>query len=374
MKTLKLLILTFLLLSLSACDMGLRQMGPTEYGAKFRVLPRFLGGGLSSKLISPGELSVVWPWERIYKVDTALKGISWGTAGENNADSNKKVLELVHTRSLDGNEVALAVTVRYQVHQNPESINKLLQYTATEDSTIEDVVAALARSDIRAFLNELKTSEYLDSEHRYKAVDNVKASLYKQLSPLGIDVQSVILNDFRFERLLPNGDVDDSYQERLNEIQRLREQTEREKNRVDTVIAKKQYEYNEALAEVNRMVAEAEGYSKQSKISGDSYLASRQNEAKGVLAEGKSQAEGMMEQVKALSGPGGRALLKLDLVKQLTENHAGFVVVGQGNNSQGQNNGISVSKVDMNDILTQTGLLEGLSSQKEASSQKNTKK
>ena len=55
--------ITALALTLIGCDTGFRQMGPTEYGLKFRKIPTVLGGGIADKVISPREMVMVLPWE-----------------------------------------------------------------------------------------------------------------------------------------------------------------------------------------------------------------------------------------------------------------------------------------------------------------------
>ena len=329
-------------------------MGATEYGVRFRKLPRAVGGGVASTVIHPGQLVFIWPWDSIYKVDTGVRGLSWGRA-HNSSSGETGNPDFVHTRALDGNEVALSVTIRYRVKSDPEGLIRMVQEVATNDEQVEGVVTAVARADIRTYMNELRTSDFLDTGERYRAVDRVKESIVSRLDRYNVEVSAVILDDFRFERVLPDASIDSSYQDRLNDTQRMREQTEREKARIDTVVAKKGQEYNEVLGTVNREIAEAEGYKKQATLRGDAYLQTRANESKGLRAQGKAQVQGLIEQINALAGPGGRALLKLDLAKNLLKNDPKFIVMGQG-----KGNSLDVQRIDANELINQAGLFEAM--------------
>ena len=353
----KLILFSTLIISLSGCDTGFQQMGPTEYGVKFRMLPPTLGGGIAKKVVRPGEMAIIWPWDSIYRFDTSVKDVTWGApSGKTDVPEGN----YVYTRAADGNEVALAVTVRYRVAAEPEKLRELARTVATSNSQIEDIVVAIARSDIRTSMNELKTSEFLEKEARYRGVDKAKSLIDSRLNTYGIEIERVNLDDFRFERLLKDGKIDASYQEKLKEIQKTREETEREISRIDTVTAKKNQEYNTAQAEVNRVVQEAEGYKQQAMVRGDAYLQAKGNGAKAIKALGEAEVEGLTKQIKALSGPGGKALLKLELVKQLLKYDPKFIVVGEGASSEG----IQVQRLDTNDLIGQIGILEGLEKSK----------
>ena len=360
-----LLILVLGAMALSGCDTGLKQMGPTEYGIIFRKLPPAIGGGVSSKVTYPGQTVVVWPWDAIYRFDTSVQDITWGVATNTaTADASEKETArpndpgYVNTRALDGNEVALAVIVRYQVTTDAERLRHMVESVATSDSEVKELVVSVARADIRTYLNELKTSQFLDKSELYTAVDKAKDSMASRLRPFGIDVLSVDLRDFRFERALETGDVDTRYGDNLREIQKLQQDREREISRIETVKAKKQQEYNEALAEVNRKVAEARGIKDQSKYRGDAYYTTRMNEALGIKARGEAEVKGLIQQIEALNGPGGHELLKLELVKQLLKSDPKFIVLGEGSGAQN----MDVRRTDTNQLLGQLGLLEGMRS------------
>jgi hypothetical protein len=339
------------LILLAALCSACQKMEPTEYGVRFRRLPPFLFGGVSSQVINPGQTTALMPWDEIYRFDTSVKDITWG--GETNGRSRGSY---VHTRALDGNEVALGVTIRYRITTSPEQLVQLLQEAATDEASVRALVVAIGRADIRTFMNQLETSEFLDDKSRYEAIDKARDSMKRRLEPYGIEILGVALDDYRFERALKEGAVDASYQEKLTEIQKLREDTNREKSRIATIRAKKLQELNNAEAVVNRQVAEAEGYKKQSMLRGDGYFQAKSNEAEAILTRGKAEVEGVIEQINALSGSGGEAILKLDLAKHLIRAQPKFVVLGDSNGP----GSVDVKRLDTNELLSQLGLIEAM--------------
>ncbi|MDZ4786786.1 MAG: SPFH domain-containing protein [bacterium] len=346
------------LLLLSGCDTGFRQMGTTEYGVLFRKLPPSLGGGVGMKVINPGEYALIWPWDRIYRFDISLQYISWGAGS--NKEGYKQHSDYVYTRAVDGNEVALAVTVQYRVSDKPEDLVRLVHNVANSNMAVDTLVETVARANIRAFMNELKTSAFFDGKARYEAIDKSKDAMNTNLNPEGIYIEKVILDEHRFERQLRDGSTDRSYQDKIDETQKIGQDTERELLRIDTIRAQKAQEFNEVQGKVNRQIAEADGYSKQSKLRGDGFLQAKTNDALGVLAKGKSEVDGMKQKIAALEGQGGIELLKLEFAKYLSKEKPSFVTLGDQSNS----NNVDVRKLDTNELLRQIGMSEALKEEK----------
>lgn len=347
-----LLLGVFIGCALTGCDRPIRTMGPTEYGLKFRKLPEFLGGGLENSIIPSGQTVILFPWESLYRYNSSVREISWGP--------DSKFEEYLHTRTRDGNEVALAFTVRFQIVPELEKLLNTARFVATNDEGVQELVIAIARADIRNYMNELKTAEFIDPQARFRAINKVSDAMQGRLNFYGIRIVSVNLDDFRFERMLDDRKTDDTYQDRLDETQKLVQETEREVSRIDTVAAQKQQEYNDIQAKVNRIVEEAKGVLQQATAKGQSYLKVKDNEAKSILVKGKAEVEGMIEKINALSGSGGRALLKLDIARQLSHGSQSFIIMNNGNSS----NDLSLNKTDTNQLLQQMGVVESMKEDK----------
>lgn len=349
MRHLSFRLIGVMLLLLGLC--GCQTMGPTEHGVRFRKLPpRFLGG-IAGEVIPPGKTIIVLPAiDTIYRFTTAVQDISWG---ERPGDEGS----LVYTRAQDGNEVALSLTVLYQIDPKEDTLRELIRGVAVSDIEVRELVESVTLAEVRTAMNELRTPDFLNKDARYHAVDKVRLAIEERLKGYGIRVVRVNLDDFRFERLVKDGDtatVDTSYQDKLREIQRLGENTERERQRVKTVQAKKSQELNEMQAQVNRWIQEAEGYKNQAVLRGDGFLQARRNEASAILAEGRALVEGLRAQVDALSGSGGIAVLKLELAKKLAEAQSKFIVMGE------QSQAIDVQRTDTNQLIEQLGIVEAM--------------
>lgn len=322
---------------------GCQQMGTSEYGVIFRKLPPTVGGGVSDSIVTPGKTVFLMPWESLYRFDTSVKSIEWGAKGSADGSEN----DYVETRALDGNEVSLAVKIQYRIDENPQKLVNLVQNVATSNEEVEELVAAVGRTEIRTHMNKLKTSAFFVNEKKYAGEQEVRQALQDRLAGYGIDVQNVNLKEHRFG---------ESYQKKINEVQTKNEETKRELLLRATIKSQKEKELNDAQGEVNRGVAEAEGYKQQAMLRGDGYYKSKENEATGILAAGKAEVEGMKEQINALAGVGGEAILKLELAKQLQKNNPKFMVLGEGQ----AGSELQLRKVDTNQLLQQMGIVEAL--------------
>jgi len=331
-----LLILTLLILS------GCTRLDSREYGLRFWKFPPELGGGVTHKIIEPGETVMDLPFlSQIYIFDAGVREISWG-------NRQGAHLPVLHTRASDGNEVALSVTVSYRVIPESTGLLSLLQYVGSDDDQIRSLVQVTTEADVRTYMNALRTSSFIEDRSRYSAVDQVQASLRDRLAPFGIEILRLNLDNFRF---------DSAYEDKLKAIQSQIEETERERARIATILAQKEQERNNMQAEVNQMIEVAKGYREQAFTRGNNLLKAKKNEAEGILASGQASAEGLREMIEALSGPGGEALLKIELARQLIENNPSYIILGEGS---GRGDSLSVNRIDTNDLIGQLGLLEGV--------------
>lgn len=358
---------------LAGCDdlmrqLPVQQLGARERGVVFRRLPTFLGGGVSSAVHAPGTLVIVWPWDAIYRVDTGSRDVPLGETELDETESGAPHPGgFVFTRANDGNEVALKMTVRYRVRDSEESLVRLIQEVASSNEELERIVVAVSRAAVRQHMNELKTSGFLREQERYLAVDAVQIGIQDGLNaiiPEGVEVLAVMLDRFEFARLLPGGGVDRSYQEKLNEALRLTEQTAQERLRIETVKEEGELREFEAQATVNRLMEEAQGIRKQAVARGDSYLTRRENEAKGILALGQAEVQGIVEKLDALSGPGGAAILRMEVAKALKDSDSRFVLMGR---DAGDGSSLEVQRVDTNALLQSLGLFEGIQARGQSS-------
>jgi len=349
----------------AGCDTGLQTMGATEYGVRFRKLPVLLGGGVgaASSVASPLQTVVVMPWEELYRFDTSPRYLSWGRGLGDGGGANTVVQdEDVHTRVLDGNEAALKIKLWYHIQPEPQRLVQMVQEVATSEEEVQHLVISVVRSEIRTHLNRLRTPEFRDVLKLNATIDDTLTAIRERLEPQGISVDGLNLLEYRFVRLLPNGSEDTSYQDRLREIQEREQDIQGERSRIETVRAKKQKEYSEAESKYNARLEEARGFKEQSAYQGDSYFAARSNEAKAILAEGRAEVDGLRKQIAALSGKGGETMVRLEVARQLAQSNPKFVSLSAAKGGAAGSAGASLelSKTDMNQLLQQLGVAEGV--------------
>lgn len=347
MKRFIIIFVIFLAVFFSLCSY--ESMGATQHAVVFEKLPPVdLGfikfGGVQDGVIKPKEVEFVYLWESLYRFDTSIQSISWGNIGEGD---DPTIADYVQTRALDGNEVGLAITLRY--HLNPKKLKHIVEYVAENDLQIREIVEEVALADIRTHMNILKTQDFFNTDARRAAVVRVKDALRARFEPEGIIIDDVFYNDYRFEN---------RYQELIEETQALNQKTEREEKRILTLVEDRRKRKLETQADVNRLVRDANGYKEQARLRGDGYLEAKKNDAKRVAAQGTAEVNALKEKIAALSGPGGKALLRLTLVKELMKNNPQFLLLDSADNNA---MGLNLNKTDTNRLLEQVGVVIGAS-------------
>lgn len=350
---------------LTGCEQAFTKMEGTEYGVIFSAFPRTLGGGIRDKVLRPGDMAFILPWETVYRIDAGVQNVGWGDADD---QPGSDAADYVQTRTLDGNEVGLSFSIQYRI--DPEKIAYIVQNVSVNDKGIRRLVEALSRADIRTHMNMLRTLDYFDNEQmtlvaeqsrkslerRLQTAERVKKSLNHRLNREGIIIEDVGYKGHRFERRLPDGKIDQSYQDLIDNTQAVIQETEQEIKKVNSELERKRREKNDALAKVNSVVQEAEGYKHQAKLRGDGYLKAKENEAEQIRSVGEAEVEGLRKQIEAMNGPGGEALLRLSVVRELLANKPSFVVL---NGSQDGKGGFDIHRLDTNELLKQIGAFAG---------------
>ncbi|PIW69346.1 MAG: hypothetical protein COW08_07600, partial [Ignavibacteriales bacterium CG12_big_fil_rev_8_21_14_0_65_30_8] len=175
------------------------------------------------------------------------------------------------------------------------------------------------------------------------ALEKAKAAMNARLNPEGIIIDSINYFGHKFERIGPQG-IDDSYQHKIDETEVTKRAVDLERERVDTAVEQKRTVYNNLQGHVNRQNEEALGRKQQAILRGDSYFKIRELEAQRIKAVGEQEIIGLKKRIDALSGPGGEALLKLEIADALIKADPKFVVMDN-------QNGIAVQKLDANNLM-----------------------
>jgi regulator of protease activity HflC (stomatin/prohibitin superfamily) len=331
--------LVALLMLGSGCEqvgIGYSTVEADQAAVVYQQLPQFMGGGLTGHIVAPGTSEFIMPWQSLIKISTGIRELTW------------EKQDKLKTRTRDGNMLILEVMVRYRVDIAADKLLKLVQLVSVDDQGVEAMVSAVARSDVRLYFNKLNTEQFLDRDAVEKIQFELEKAMSTRLEPYGIIIELFKLKDFHFQP---------EYQNLLDDIQEANETTSKIEQKKATVKALKQKRIKEAQEEINRLVNQAKGELQMATIRGEQYFVQRKNEAEEIMAKGKAEVAGMEARLKALSGPGGANMLKIEIVKGLLKSDPKFVVLNQGKSKDSQMN---VQKVDTNQLLQQLGLIESM--------------
>jgi hypothetical protein len=334
---LKLTLSVILFFQAGCTSFGIEGVDSDQVAVVFKNLPSFIGGGVSSSLVRPGERRLLWPWEYLIKIKTGIREISFGDDGI--------VKEPLKTRTKDGNELLLKVVVRYEVKLEAKSLATLVQQVAASDEGIQDLVVPITQSYVRNYMNDLYTKDFTEASEIERVEVALEEAMNSEMRPYGIQIVLFKLRDFSFQK---------EYQDILDKIQQAREDTNKEKQRIATVRAEKEREKNIAQEQVNRWIQQAEGDLNQAAVRGKEAFLRSKNDAEAIKAQGKAEIDGMTARLKALEGRGGEALLKLEIAKALSSSGSKFVIMNSDSNS------LDVNRLDTNQLLNQMGLFESL--------------
>jgi regulator of protease activity HflC (stomatin/prohibitin superfamily) len=241
-------------------------------------------------------------------------------------------------KSIDGNDISLDIVITYQIIQ--EMAATVLQEVAISDLELkENVIRTVTRSKTRDLFGELSTEDFYDAKKRDKKSEEVEVALNEILKPYGVNVRRVELKDYRFnpeyEQAIANKKIADQNAERLKS---------------ETLAVTEEYLtlVERAKAEVEKVMAQADGEYMAAVIQADAYYEQQKKLAEAVLAEGRAAAEGVRKMNEALSGEGGMAMVKLEVAKALKDKRIVMFPMGGG--------GLDVRNTDVNSLLQLFGV------------------
>jgi regulator of protease activity HflC (stomatin/prohibitin superfamily) len=240
----------------------------------------------------------------------------------------------VRIKTSDGNDIWADVTVAYQVMEDLAPV--VVQKVGGSMAEVERLVGMEARGVIRQVMGELDTRDFYQSEQREAKLQAAQKMLNQKLNPLGLNINSLNVNQFRF---LPE------YEDLLRE-RALAEQKRQEFEQLTFAAQKeKEAKVNKAKGDADAMRALAEGRRESLKIQGAAEQYSKEQEAFASEVRLTKEAEGLRELVKGLGGPGGDALVARELARTL-EGKKMILVPGEGS---------GINLLNVNDLLKAYG-------------------
>lgn len=310
--------------------------GLTEVGVRTRKLAFFGPKGVEDKIYAPGGTYFFMPFINDWHVfDTKLQNLEM-TFSKMRGD--RKTRDDLLFKTIDGNDISLDVIIAYRI--DAEKAPYILQYVAKNDDVLRGtIVRTVARSKPRDIFGELKTEAFYVAESRETQSNKAREALQAILGPMGIIVEKVLTNDYRFNA---------EYTKAIEDKKVADQQVEKNKSAQHAAIEEYKRKLEEAKGEVNKMVANADGEYTKAKIEADVYLEQQQLLAKAIQAEGIAEATGIKEMNDALAGSGGEAIVKLRIAEAIQGKKIILLPVSEG--------GMNLKTTNINGLIETLGV------------------
>jgi regulator of protease activity HflC (stomatin/prohibitin superfamily) len=313
----------------------------TEVGVLTRKLGIFGKGGVQQETYPPGATyffpAFITDWN-VYNV--ALQNLEMiRTVQKGRRAANDDVEFKTH----DGNDIAVDVTVAWRI--DTAKTPWILEHVGGSTAEVkENLVRPACRSIVRDVLNTMTSEEFYVSEKRFLKAEEARDRLTKVLAPEGVVVERVILGEHHFHP---------DYEKVIHD-KKLAEQT------AERMVSEGHAAQQEALrnletakGQVSQKIAAARGSLDQVKLHADADYFGSQREAEAILAEKKARAKGVEKTNQAMSGAGGRAMVKLSVADALKGKQILFVPSG--------GKGGALQTMNLNDLLARFAFAESSS-------------
>jgi regulator of protease activity HflC (stomatin/prohibitin superfamily) len=310
--------------------------GPTEVGVRVCKLGLFGQKGVEDRAYAPGATYFFLPFiNDWYVFDTKLQNLEMTFSP---LTGERKTRDDLVFKTVDGNDISLDVIIAYRIDASKAPY--ILQYVARNDSILRDkIIRTVTRSKPRDIFGELKTESFYVAEAREAQSIKAKEELQKILGPMGIVVEKVLTNDYRFNP---------EYTKAIEDKKVADQQVEKNKSAQHAAREEYKRKLEEARGEINKMVADADGQYLKNKIEADVYREQQQLLAEAIKAEGIAEAKGIQEMNNALAGEGGEVIVKLRIAEAIQGKRILLLPVSEG--------GMNLKTTDINRLIETLGI------------------
>ncbi len=291
------------------------------------------GRGIQGTIYPPGSTNFFAPWIRdFYTFDTKVQNLEMTARTKGGDRATKDDLQF---KTSDGNDISMDVTVVWQI--DPKKAPMILHEVGKSTAEVkEKLVRPMARTLVRDVLNELTSESVYNADLRYKKAEEATSTLQAALAPYGVVVTQVILHEHRFHP---------EYEHIIQERKLSEQRAEQMKSETLAAAENAKNALEDARKKVGADIKTAEGELAQAKLTADAQFYSQQQNATAITAEREAHAQGIEKRNAALSGSGGRAMVKLKIAEALTGKQ--IVLVPGGGGGAGMN----VNKLDINQLI-----------------------
>src|SRR3954471_20241336 len=313
----------------------------TEVGVLTRKIALFGKTGVQQETYPPGATytfpAFITDWH-VYNV--ALQNLEMVQSRDRGDRTGRDDIQF---KTHDGNDIEVDVTVAWRI--DTAKTPWILEHVGgSTDEVKENLVRPACRSIVRDVLNTMTSEEFYVSDKRFQKAEEAREKLAKVFAPEGVIVERVILGEHHFHP---------EYEKVIHD-KKLAEQT------AERMVSEGHAAQQEALrnletakGQVAQKIATAKGALDQVKLHADADYFRSQREAEAILAEKKARAQGIAKTNLAMSGAGGRTMVKLSVADALSGKQILFLPSG------GKSGGLQT--MNLNELLARYAYVESSS-------------
>jgi len=310
----------------------------TEVGVLTRKISLFGKTGVQQETYPPGATytfpAFITDWH-VYNV--ALQNLEMVQSRDRGDRTGRDDIQF---KTHDGNDIEVDVTVAWRI--DTARTPWILEHVGGSTQEVkENLIRPACRSIVRDVLNTMTSEEFYVSDKRFLKAEEAREKLAKVFTPEGVIVERVILGEHHFHP---------EYEKVIHD-KKLAEQT------AERMVSEGHAAQQEALrnletakGQVNQKIATAHGALDQVKLHADADYYRSQREAEAILAEKKAKAKGVEKTNQAMSGAGGRTMVKLAVADALRGKQIVFLPSG--------GKGAGLQTMNVNDLLARFAFAE----------------
>jgi regulator of protease activity HflC (stomatin/prohibitin superfamily) len=310
----------------------------TEVGVLTRKIAIVGKSGVQQETYPPGATytfpAFITDW---HVFNVALQNLSMV---QSKTEGDRAERDDIEFKTHDGNDITVDVTVAWRI--DTSKAPWILEHVGGSTGEVkENLVRPACRSIVRDVLNTMTSEEFYVSDKRFQKAEEAREKVSKVLGPEGVIVERVILGEHHFHP---------DYEKVIHD-KKLAEQT------AERMVSEGRAAQQEALrnletakGQVSQKIATARGGLDQMKLHADADYFRSQREAEAILAEKKARAKGVEKVNKAMSGAGGRTMVKLRVAEALAGKQIVFL---PGGGKAG-----ALQTMNLNDLLARYAVSE----------------
>lgn len=304
----------------------------TEVGV--RIVLVGLSPGIQDDIyLQGGTYFFLRPFSEWLTYDTALQNLEMS---REHATGDRYGDDSLRFKTIDGNDISVNCTIAWRIRE--ESAPYLARFVGQSTAEVgEKLVRPVSRTVVRDVLNQLTSEAYYNSKQRFESAEDARDRLNAILEPEGVHVDEVLLGEHKFN---------ETYEKTIHDKKVAEQEAARLVSAAEAAGEELKRDLQRSLGEVRKAVEQAKGEAEKKRLEADATYYENQQQAEAILAERRAKAEALRARAKALSGAGGKSMVKLEVAKALQGKKLVFVPAGGG---------MDLRQTDMNKLLETYG-------------------